>query len=106
MNMNRWSLDPQKIRWLFRQKMRVEKGLCVMPIINFTLLTISASDRIQRACEIKTTNLVLCLVPFVIGIVWLVGYILYLPSVQQAEDAEISNCIPWRRELTEIRKNQ
>jgi hypothetical protein len=92
------------MRFLFRQKFRFEKGLCIMPAINFCLLCLSASDRIQRAVSVSTTVLLASLLPLVFTLVWSVGYCLTTPRMQAAEDSANADLNPWRRELTEIKR--
>ena len=94
------------IRWLFRQKIRAEKGLCVMPLINFGLLCLSASDRIQRAIPLSTTAIVALLFPSVLVAIWIVGYALTTPRMQAAEDEAIGDLIAWRRQLNEIARRE
>jgi hypothetical protein len=87
-------------RFLFRQKFRFEKGLCVMPVFNFVLLTIAASDRIQRAMPALSTSLIVVgLLPLVLCMVWVVGYALSRPTMQAAEDAAMGDMYPWRRAI-------
>lgn len=87
------------MRFLFRQKFRIEKGMSLTPAVNLTLLAISASDRIERAVAIRTSILIPTIVLGTLGMVWVAGFIMTRSSMQAAEDEALRDVCAWRRKL-------
>ena len=84
--------------------MRFEKGLTIFPIINFTLLVISASDKLKYLIPLSTTGIVLTGVPCALAGVWLVGYLMTKPTMQRNEDRALDDLMPMRRDIRKILK--
>ena len=64
------------ISFLARQKFRFDLGVSFMMIVNLTLLSLSAADKIYSVTGLPARVSVPILVPVVVVAVWLVGYVL------------------------------
>ena len=81
--------------------MRIQKGLSIGPIINLTLITIAASDKIQRVVDLPTWLLLMIVVPGSFGLIWFAGYVLTTPSMRVAEDEAMREICVWRSKMKE-----
>ncbi|MEX0602049.1 MAG: hypothetical protein WD295_01825 [Bacteroidota bacterium] len=100
----------------FAQKYRFEIGQSFLVIVNFTLLSITASDKLQLFFGIpRLRSLLILIVPFGFVGVWLFGYFMdkVVKAPQMAERQAMKRSEVWvrhnsqmdriERELTEIR---
>lgn len=66
-----------KIRdWFALTKFRFDIGISFLTLVNFSLLIIAASDKIQSIWPISTLQMGLILVPLAIFGTWFFGYLL------------------------------
>ncbi|HII94937.1 MAG: hypothetical protein ABFD15_09075 [Methanofastidiosum sp.] len=63
-------------RSLLEQKYRFDLGRQFLVYVNFALLIIAASDKIKLIIDLKTTELLLVLVPLSFIATYILGYIL------------------------------
>lgn len=95
----------KKIRNLFfKQKYRFDLGMQFMVFLNFTLLVMTASDKIKLFIPLPTKYLVLILVPTAFIIMWSFGYILdkFVKSQHHQENESISRSPAWRKLFTRL----
>ncbi len=89
------------MRWLFKQKMRLDKGMAAVSGLN-TLLLLCQSERLASAFGVSLGNFVLFAVPLIAGSIWAIGYLTTRPWMQRAEDGAIHELTPSRRDTQEI----
>lgn len=89
------------LKRLWKQKMRIDRGMSISPFINMTLLAISASDRIQRWIDIPTSVLVAIVLVGGVTTVWSVGYVMTCKPMREAEDEAIKELVVWRSKIVE-----
>lgn len=101
-DVNRWDFDhasfasnpaisfhqTQIMNWLARQKFRFDLGQGFLALVNFSLLAITASDKIASVIGISAMVTVLLLVPFSLCSVWLLGLTLDKSGFAKAYQAE------------------
>ena len=95
--------------FFFRQKYRFDLGLQFLVFVNFALLIITASDKIKSVFNLKTTDLVVLLLPLAFIGTWLFGYILdnFVKSPQAQERQAVGRSEAWNklyRKLDEIER--
>lgn len=95
--------------FFFKQKYRFDLGLQFLVFINFALLIITASDKIRTILNLKTTELILILLPLAFIGTWLFGYFLdrVVKSPQAQERQSIGRSEAWNklyRRLDEIER--
>jgi hypothetical protein len=88
-------------RWLWKQKYRVDRGSQLIALVNLGLL-LTQSETLKSYLGLTTSSMVLLGLPLCLTTVWGVGYLMTLPSVQQAEDRAQSDMTQVRRDLDEI----
>lgn len=91
------------MQWLWKQKMRIDKGMSTISGLN-TLLLLCQSERLAAAFGVSLLGFVLFAVPLIAGSIWAIGYLTSLPQVQRAEDGAIHELTPSRRDTQEILK--
>lgn len=91
------------IRWIWKQKLRFDKGLSLFPIINFVLLVTTASDKLKIILPLSTRAIIIVAVPCAFCLIWCFGYVLTLPRMQKNEDGALDDLVPMRREIREIK---
>ena len=91
------------MRWLFKQKMRLDKGMAMVSGLN-TLLLLCQSERLASALGLNLGAFVLFAVPLIAGSIWAIGYLTTRPWMQRAEDGAIHELTPSRRDTQEILK--
>ena len=89
----------KKVReWFFKQKYRFDIGLQFMVFLNFTLLVVTASDKLKQIIPIDTRYLLVILVPSAFIGMWLFGYILdkFVKSQHFAESEYYERSPLWK----------
>lgn len=98
------------VRWrriFFEQKYRFDLGQQFLTFINFTLLIVVASDKLQIFFGIsKARVLILILVPFVYLGVWLFGWFMdkIVRAPQIAEQEATKRSIVWAEHNTQMNR--
>ena len=90
-----------RLQWLWKQKYRFDRGYQVASLINMLLLLLQ-SERLAAYLGIGIKSMVLIAPPLIFCMVWLIGYLISLPMVQEAEDGASSEVSPVRRDIGEI----
>lgn len=94
----------------FKQKYRFDLGYSFMVFLNFTLLIVTASDKLKTAFDIPSIKeLLIILVPMGFLGMWVMGYILdrFVKSQHYQENESISRSPAWTKlyaRLDEIEK--
>lgn len=89
------------LQWLWKQKMRIDKGYQMAAGLN-TLLLLAQSDKLAHFCGLNLPAFIVIAVPVIIGGIWLCGYVMTSPAVQAAEDEATAELSPGRRDTAEI----
>lgn len=76
------------MKWLARQKFRFDLGQGFLAMANFSLLALTASDKIALLFGVSACLIVLILVPFALCSVWLLGLLLDYSGFAKAYQAE------------------
>lgn len=103
MNTQPTSLHQRLARWrefFFAQKYRFDLGQSFLVIVNFTLLIITASDKLSLIFGIpRLRSLLLVVVPAGFLIVWLFGYFMdkVVKAAQMAERQSVKRSEVWAR---------
>lgn len=92
-----------RLRWLWRQKYRLDRGSQIIGLLNLALL-LTQSDTLKQYLGVRTAEMLVIGLPFALGVVWLCGYAITLPRVQAAEDRAQADVTQARRDLDEILK--
>ncbi|HTY38007.1 MAG TPA: hypothetical protein VMH23_12890 [Bacteroidota bacterium] len=117
---NRYSIRSHFARWretFFAQKYRFDLGQSFLVVINFALLIVTASDKLQIFFGIpKLSSLLTVIVPLGFVSVWLLGYFMdkVVRAPQMAERQTLKRSEIWtthteqmdriESELTQIRR--
>lgn len=103
MNAQQTSLRQRLARWrefFFAQKYRFDLGQSFLVIVNFTLLIITASDKLSLIFGIpRLRSLLLVIVPAGFLSVWLFGYFMdkVVKAAQMAERQSMKRSEVWAR---------
>ena len=89
------------LQWIWKQKYRIDRGYQIVSLINLILLLVQ-SERLADKLGISVTNVVFFGLPCVVFTVWVVGWIISSPIVQESEDRAIAEVSPSRRDLDEV----
>jgi hypothetical protein len=89
------------MQWLWKQKMRIDRGMSMVSGLN-TLLLLCQSERLAAAIGLSLQGFVLFAVPLIAGSIWAIGYLTTRPWMQRAEDGAIHELTPSRRDTQEI----
>ena len=89
------------MRWLFKQKYRIDRGYQIVGLANLALLLVQ-SDTLKGYLSLSSTAMLLIGLPSALFVVWLCGYVITLPRVQRAEDRALSDTTQMRRDIDEI----
>jgi hypothetical protein len=95
-------------RWrefFFAQKYRFDLGQSFLVVVNFTLLIITASDKLQAFFGIpRLRELLILIVPLGFVAVWLFGYFMdkVVRAAQMAERQSIKRSEVWLRHNTQM----
>ena len=89
------------MRWLFKQKYRIDRGYQIVGLANLALLLVQ-SDTLKGYLGMSSTAMLLIGLPSALFVVWLCGYVITLPRVQRAEDRALSDTTQMRRDIDEI----
>lgn len=101
-------LRPRLARWrefFFAQKYRFELGQSFLVVVNFTLLIITASDKLQIFFGIpRLRSLLLVIVPLGFFGVWCFGYFMdrVVRAAQMAERQAMRRSEVWARHQTQM----
>jgi hypothetical protein len=96
------------VRWrefFFAQKYRFDLGQSFLVIVNFTLLIITASDKLQVFFGIpRLRSLLIVLVPFGFFCVWMFGWFMdnVVRAAQMAERQSMKRSEVWARHDTQM----
>jgi hypothetical protein len=97
------SRDLEVLKFLWKQKQRVDRGYQVLSLVNLCLL-LTQSETLKGYLGVSSTTLVLVGIPLALGFVWAAGYLLTLPRVQEAEDQALADLSVLRRDIDKILK--
>ena len=89
------------LRWLWKQKYRVDRGYQLVGLLNLALLLVP-SDTAKGYLNLSSTQMLLIGLPCAVGSVWCCGYVITLPAMQQAEDRANAETTQMRRDIDEI----
>jgi hypothetical protein len=89
------------MRWLFKQKYRIDRGYQIVGLANLALLLVQ-SDTLKGYLSLSSTAMLLIGLPSALLLVWCCGYVITLPQVQAAEDRALSDTTQMRRDIDEI----
>lgn len=89
------------MRWLFKQKYRIDRGYQIVGLANLALLLVQ-SDTLKGYLSLSSTAMLLIGLPSALFVVWLCGYVITLPAMQQAEDRANADTTQMRRDIDEI----
>jgi len=89
------------LRWLWKQKYRVDRGYQLVGLLNLALLLVQ-SDTAKDYLNLSSTQMLLIGLPSALCLVWCCGYVITLPRVQAAEDRALSDTTQMRRDLDEV----
>lgn len=89
------------LQWLWKQKYRIDRGYQVISFINLILLLVQ-SERLANKLGLSVTSIVFFGLPCIVFVVWVVGYFISRPMVQESEDRAIAEVSPSRRDLDEV----
>lgn len=73
----------------------------MISFINLILLLVQ-SERLANKLGMSVTSIVFFGLPCIIFVVWIVGWIISRPMVQESEDRAIAEVSPSRRDLDEV----
>jgi hypothetical protein len=90
-----------RLRWLWRQKQRIDRGQQIVGLLNLALLLVQ-SETLKQYMGATATQMLVIGLPSALCLVWCFGYVITLPAVQQAEDRALSNTTQMRRDVDEI----
>lgn len=90
-----------RLRWLWRQKYRIDRGQQILALLNLALLLMQ-SETLKQYAGVSSTAMLLIGLPSALFVVWLCGYVITLPRVQAAEDRALSDTTQMRRDIDEI----
>lgn len=90
------------VRWrefFFAQKYRFDLGQSFLVIVNFTLLIITASDKLQIFFGLRLRSLIILIVPLGFLGVWVFGYFMdkVVRAAQMAERQSIKRSEVWTK---------
>jgi hypothetical protein len=90
-----------RLRWLWRQKYRIDRGQQILALLNLALLLMQ-SETLKQYAGVSSTEMLLIGLPSALLLVWCCGYVITLPQVQAAEDRALSDTTQMRRDIDEI----
>jgi uncharacterized membrane protein len=76
------------MRFMARQKFRFDLGQSFMSLVNFCLLTLTVGDKLSEKLGIELGTFTLLMIPIVILLVWLFGYLLDRANFWHSYQAE------------------
>ena len=102
MNPLRSLVEKLPLKLLVEQDYRFRQGLATMTFVNFSLLVLTASDKIEAIIPIPTILLLAILIPSGFVGVWFFGYLLdvYVKYPHLSANA-VQNRTPWVKEIIE-----
>ncbi|MBI4427955.1 MAG: hypothetical protein HY562_02435 [Ignavibacteriales bacterium] len=94
------SIRQRLARWrefFFAQKYRFDLGQSFLVVVNFTLLIITASDKLQIFLGMRLRSLIILIVPIGFLLVWCFGYFMdkVVRAAQMAERQAIKRSEVW-----------
>lgn len=89
------------LKFLWKQKQRVDRGYQMLSLVNLCLL-LTQSETLKGYLGVSSTTLVLLGIPLAMCVVWVTGYLLTLPKVQEAEDRALADLSVLRRDIDRI----
>ena len=92
------------LKFLWKQKQRVDRGYQMLSLVNLCLL-LTQSETLKGYLGVSSTTLVLLGIPLALCAVWVTGYLLTLPRVQEAEDRALADLSVLRRDIDSILKS-
>ena len=90
-----------RLRWLWRQKYRIDRGQQILALLNLALLLMQ-SETLKQYMGASSTAMLLIGLPSALLLVWCCGYVITLPRVQAAEDRASAETTQMRRDLDEV----
>ena len=94
-------LEILTVQWLWKQKMRIDRGMSMVAGLN-TLLLLCQSEQLAAAFGLSLSAFVMFAVPLIAGSIWAIGYLTTRPRMQRAEDGAVHELTPSRRDTQEI----
>lgn len=89
------------LQWLWKQKIRVDRGYQMAALINLGLLLLQ-SDRLARFFGASVPVMACIVLPTILACMWLVGYLITSGPSQRAEDRACAEISPQRRDIDEL----
>lgn len=83
--------------FLLEQKFRFDTAMSLLSIVNYTLLIIAVSDKIQKVLPFNTGYIIIICVPTMFFVIWFAGYILekFIRFPQEFEATRIKRSPAW-----------
>lgn len=83
----------------FKSKYQFDLGMQFMVFVNFTLLIMTASDKLKIYIPLSTTKLVMIFVPLIFFCMWLFGFFLdkIVKSQHYQESESLARSPAWKK---------
>lgn len=95
----------KSIEYIFKQKYRFDIGLTFLTFLNFTLLVITASEKLKSIFGIeRISELIIILVPLAFFGVWFLGYFMdrFVHFHARTEQEYSKRSYVWRKNFDEL----